>query len=44
MNEIICPHCHKAFTIDEAGYAATKSSKKMFKKNLSVLRKIKRTL
>lgn len=21
MNEIICPHCHKAFTIDEAGYA-----------------------
>ncbi len=21
MNEILCPHCHKAFTIDEAGYA-----------------------
>ena len=21
MNEIICPHCQKAFTIDEAGYA-----------------------
>ena len=21
MNEIICPHCGKAFTIDEAGYA-----------------------
>ena len=21
MNEIICPHCHTAFTIDEAGYA-----------------------
>lgn len=21
MNEIICPNCHKAFTIDEAGYA-----------------------
>ncbi len=21
MNEIICPHCHKAFKIDEAGYA-----------------------
>jgi len=21
VNEIICPHCHKAFTIDEAGYA-----------------------
>ena len=21
MNEIVCPHCHKAFTIDEAGYA-----------------------
>ena len=21
MNEIICPHCNKAFTIDEAGYA-----------------------
>jgi len=21
MHEIICPHCHKAFTIDEAGYA-----------------------
>lgn len=21
MNEISCPHCHKAFTIDEAGYA-----------------------
>ncbi|HRP00475.1 MAG TPA: DUF2130 domain-containing protein [Flavobacteriales bacterium] len=21
MNEIICPHCKKAFTIDEAGYA-----------------------
>lgn len=22
MNEIICPHCHKAFKVDEAGYAA----------------------
>ena len=22
MNEIICPHCNKAFKIDEAGYAA----------------------
>ncbi len=22
MNEIVCPHCHKAFKIDEAGYAA----------------------
>jgi len=21
MNEIICPHCHKAFKIDESGYA-----------------------
>ena len=21
MHEIICPQCHKAFTIDEAGYA-----------------------
>lgn len=21
MNEIVCPHCHEAFTIDEAGYA-----------------------
>ena len=21
MNDIICPHCHKAFKIDEAGYA-----------------------
>jgi len=21
MHEIICPHCSKAFTIDEAGYA-----------------------
>lgn len=21
MHEVICPHCHKAFTIDEAGYA-----------------------
>lgn len=21
MHEIICPHCHKAFKIDEAGYA-----------------------
>lgn len=21
-NEIVCPHCHKAFTVDEAGYAA----------------------
>ena len=21
MHEIVCPHCHKAFTIDEAGYA-----------------------
>ena len=21
MNEIICPHCHKAFKVDEAGYA-----------------------
>jgi hypothetical protein len=21
MNEIICPHCDKAFKIDEAGYA-----------------------
>lgn len=21
MNEIICPHCHKAFKIDEAGYS-----------------------
>ena len=21
MNEVICPHCHKAFKIDEAGYA-----------------------
>ena len=22
MNEIKCPHCGKAFTVDEAGYAA----------------------
>lgn len=22
MSEIICPHCHKAFTVDESGYAA----------------------
>ncbi|HBI22086.1 MAG TPA: DUF2130 domain-containing protein [Legionella sp.] len=22
MNEIICPHCHKAFKVDEASYAA----------------------
>lgn len=21
MNEISCPHCHKAFKVDEAGYA-----------------------
>jgi hypothetical protein len=21
MNEIVCPHCGKAFKIDEAGYA-----------------------
>ena len=21
MNEIICPHCHKAFKVDESGYA-----------------------
>lgn len=21
MHDIICPHCHKAFKIDEAGYA-----------------------
>lgn len=21
MHDVICPHCHKAFTIDEAGYA-----------------------
>ena len=21
MHEIICPHCKKAFTVDEAGYA-----------------------
>ena len=21
MHEIICPHCHKAFKVDEAGYA-----------------------
>ena len=21
MNEIICPHCSKAFKVDEAGYA-----------------------
>jgi hypothetical protein len=21
VNEIICPHCHKAFKVDEAGYA-----------------------
>jgi hypothetical protein len=21
MNEIICPHCHKAFKVDEAGFA-----------------------
>ena len=21
MHDIICPHCHTAFTIDEAGYA-----------------------
>ena len=21
MHDIICPHCHKAFTVDEAGYA-----------------------
>ena len=21
MNEIICPHCEKAFKVDEAGYA-----------------------
>ena len=23
MHEIICPHCNKAFKIDEAGYADT---------------------
>ena len=22
MNDIICPHCHKAFKVDEAGYAS----------------------
>ena len=22
MNEIICPHCHRAFQVDESGYAA----------------------
>jgi len=22
MNEIICPHCSKAFKVDEAGYAS----------------------
>ena len=21
MNKIVCPHCHEAFSIDEAGYA-----------------------
>jgi len=21
MNEVVCPNCHKAFKIDEAGYA-----------------------
>jgi len=21
MNEVVCPHCHKAFKVDEAGYA-----------------------
>ena len=21
MHEIVCPHCAKAFTVDEAGYA-----------------------
>ena len=21
MNDIICPHCHTAFKIDESGYA-----------------------
>lgn len=21
MNEIVCPNCHKSFTLDEAGYA-----------------------
>jgi len=21
MKDIICPHCHKAFKVDEAGYA-----------------------
>ncbi len=21
MNEIFCPHCHKAFKVDEAGFA-----------------------
>lgn len=24
MNEIICPHCHKAFKVDEAGYVVMK--------------------
>ena len=22
MKELICPNCHKAFTVDEAGYAS----------------------
>ena len=29
MHDIICPHCSKAFKIDEAGYADIKVSRRV---------------
>jgi len=46
MNEIICPHCSKAFKIDESGYAEILKQvhDKEFEKQLNVLMKLSKTL
>lgn len=40
MKELICPNCHKAFTIDEAGYASIVSQVKNAEFNAEVVRRI----
>lgn len=40
MKELICPNCHKAFTVDEAGYASIVSQVKNAEFNAEVERRI----
>lgn len=41
MKELICPNCHKAFTVDEAGYASIVNQVKNAEFNAEVERRMK---